>query len=170
MVSVLVHDNMSLAAQLPPISWVFPYFFPPFREPRPYGCPESATAKLSPSARHTRAGSVPTFFGIPLAWSSAGNTDASCYPHSIPAEASSTDNPYVKPENPIQDFARVCGGPPSWLLSSLGIGNVPFDLFPELIGNVSPTRPTRKRRSILLPSHCGSPPTRRTLATNLQKV
>ena len=53
-------------------------------------------------------------------------------------------------ENPIQDFARVCGGPPSWLLSSLGIGNVPFDLFPELIGNVSPTRPTRKRRSILL--------------------
>jgi hypothetical protein len=70
-------------------------------------------------------------------------------------------------EDPIQDLTRICGGPSSWLLPLLGLGNVSFDLLPELITDVSPTRPTRKWPSILLPSHSSSPPKRRTLATNL---
>jgi len=90
--SVLIYDNMSLGAQFPPISRVFPCFFPLSREPRQYGCPESATAMLSLSDHHTRAGSAPTSFGIPLAWPSSGNTDASCCPRSTPVEASSTDS------------------------------------------------------------------------------
>ena len=60
--AVLIYDNMSLAAQLPSISRVFPYFFPLSRERRQYGCPVFATATRSLSDRHTHGGSVPTSF------------------------------------------------------------------------------------------------------------
>ncbi len=73
-------------------------------------------------------------------------------------------------ENPIQDLAWFGRRPSTRPFSWLGFGNVSLDFLPELIANVSPTWPSRKRPSILLPSQSGSPPMRRTLSRNLQNV
>jgi len=61
-------------------------------------------------------------------------------------------------ENPVQYFSWVCGRSSPWPFLTLGLGNVFLDLLPELIADISPTRPSWKRPSILLPSQSSSPP------------
>jgi len=73
-------------------------------------------------------------------------------------------------ENPVQYFTWLCGRSSSWPLLRSWPGDKSPDLFPELISDVSPTGPTRKWLTTLLPSHSCSPPQRGTLERNLQKV
>jgi len=73
-------------------------------------------------------------------------------------------------ENPAQYFPWFSGWSSSWPLLRFWLGDKSFDLFPELISDVSPTWSPRKPLTILLPSHNSSPPTKGTLARNLQKV
>ena len=72
-------------------------------------------------------------------------------------------------ENPIQDLAWFRGRPSSWPSLRFWLRDEILDFFPELITDVSPTWSPRKRLTILLSSHSGSPPTKGTLARNLQK-
>ncbi len=74
-----------------------------------------------------------------------------------------------KVEDPIKDFSRICWRPSPRPPLRFLLRNEFFDLFPKLITNVSPAWSPRKRLTVLLPSHSGSPPTKGTLARNLQK-
>ena len=73
-------------------------------------------------------------------------------------------------KDPVQDLACFSGRPSTRPLFGLGFGNVSLDFLPELITDISPAGPTRKRLTVLLPLHSGSPPQRRTLTANLQNV
>ena len=153
---------MPLGAQLPAISRVFAYFFPLSQGRKLSGCPGSATATQSLSDHHIPAGSVPTSCGIPLAWPTAGNTDALCCPHSTLVGASSTGSQCAaRTESRSRSSSaprRVC----PILLFVLSVSVCTFDCFPKLIAYIPPSRLAWKRLSVLSPSQVLFPSPRRT--------
>ena len=90
--TILIDDIMSFGSQLSSIRWVFPYFFPPSQGLKQFGCPESATATLFLSDRHTLSGSGSTSFGTLLLQPTAESTCELLSLRNTRAEAFSTDS------------------------------------------------------------------------------
>jgi hypothetical protein len=94
--TILIDDVMSFGSQLSSIRRVFPYFFPPSQELRPFDYPKSATATLFLSDRHTLSGSGSTSFGTLLLRPIAESTCELSNLRSTLGESFSTDIQYAK--------------------------------------------------------------------------
>ena len=162
---------MPFAAQLPPISWVFPYFFPLFREPTPYGCPEiPADRQAIPlSSSYSRRQCSHIFFRIPLEQPISGNSGESCCPSSIPGKHFPLTARAQNGASYLGLFAHLLAVFPPPLLRFL-LRNEFHSPLPRTYHECLSSLVAAEAGELLLfPSHSGSPPTKGTLARNLQK-